>query len=118
MLRDNALMFVHKQCREIVGGRCYAMIQPQAQGNDQYPAIIYYQVGTTYSKVFGGLGERTRRIRIEVRSKTYEELESLVEKVVTAIKERLVDIYNSIDGFDDEVKVYRRILSVGIDPNG
>ena len=117
MLVDNALKYVRNRMCDLVDNRCYAMTQPITDA-DAFPAIVYYLVGTDYTSTFSGLGQGAQRIRIDVRGREYGEVTDLVDKIMERIKDRLVQVYNVTDAFDDELKIYRKIISVGISPYG
>lgn len=101
-----------------VGVPAYPMVQPAETG---FPACVYSQVSAVVERALEGDAEVYTLYNLDFRARTYAELVAVVDRAAGALKRpdgagAAFTLSGVTDLYDDEVGLYRRIVSADVHP--
>lgn len=98
-----------------VGIPAYPVVQP---ANTGFPACVYSRVADDTQRALEGATSTSVQYQLDFRARMYSQLTDIVNAAIPALTheddETKITIYDGTDLFDDELNIYRRIISADI----
>ncbi len=88
---------------------------PKVQRSDTYPSIVYHIIAPEVRQFVGsGPVIIAETIRVEVRSRTFDETRATWEGLLKGLRatNRLLNITGGVDDYSDDIQVHRYIASL------